>query len=52
MFNLFIPTRYQDEIHSLVFWASGFVARSFQTAAGMRLASASPESQTPARLNL
>src|SRR2546427_7047896 len=47
-----IPNRLQDETNSLVLWVSGFVARSLQTAAGMRLARASPETQNPARLSL
>jgi hypothetical protein len=47
-----IPNHFQDETNSFVFWASGFVARSLQTAAGMRLARASPEAQNPARLSL
>jgi hypothetical protein len=47
-----IPTRVQDETNSLVLWLSGVVARSLQTASGMRLARASPESQIPSRLSL
>ncbi len=47
-----IPMSVQDETNSLVLLASGFVARSLQTAAGMRLAGASPEAKSPARLSL
>jgi len=47
-----IPNHFQNETNSLVFWAAGFVARSLQTAAGMRLACASPAAQNPARLSL
>ena len=47
-----IPNRVQDEPNSLVLWASGFVARSLQTALGMRLARASSEARNPARLSL
>ena len=35
--------RFKDETHSLVFWASGFVAHSLQIAADMRLVRASPK---------
>jgi hypothetical protein len=43
---------FQDETNSLVFLTSGFVARSLQIAADMRLARALPEVKNPARLNL
>ena len=43
---------FQDETDSLVFLTSGFVARSLQIAADMRLARALPEVKNPARLNL
>ena len=47
-----ILSRVQDETNPLVLLPSGFVARSFQTAAGMRLARVSPAGKNPARLNL
>ena len=47
-----ILIRIQDDTNSLVFLSAGFVPRSLQIAADMRLASASPEAQTPARLSL
>ena len=50
--HFLIPIRVQAELNSLVLCASGLVARSLQTAAGMRLTRASPEPQNPARLSL
>src|SRR5258708_7461596 len=50
--KVLIPIPAQDETNSLVLRVSGFVAHSLQTAAGMRLAPASPETQNPARLSL
>jgi hypothetical protein len=50
--RLLIPIRVQDETNSLVFRAAGFVARSLQIAADMRLARASPAARNPARLSL
>jgi hypothetical protein len=47
-----LKIRVQDETNSPVLLASGVVARSLQTAAGMCLARASPESKSPARLSL
>jgi hypothetical protein len=47
-----IPMSVQDETNSLVFRAAGFVARSLQIAADMRLAHASPAARNPARLSL
>src|SRR5580658_4988701 len=47
-----IPIRVQDETNSLVFRVAGFVARSLQIAADMRLARASPAARNPARLSL
>ena len=47
-----IPNRFQAETNPLVFCATGCVARSLQTAAGMRLTRALPVSQNPARLSL
>ena len=59
-----IPMSVQDEINSLVFQAAGFVARSLQIAADMRLArartdksgpplrAASPTARNPSRLSL
>ena len=47
-----IPNRVQDETNSLVLWPAGFVARSLQIAADMRLARASRAGQNPARLSL
>ena len=47
-----ILSRVQDETNPLVLLPSSFVARSFQTAAGMRLARVSPAGKNPARLNL
>ncbi len=50
--EVLIPIRVQDEPNSLVWRASGFVARSLQPAAGMRLAGASPATRHPSRLSL
>ena len=47
-----IPTHIKDETDSLVLWVASFVARSLQTAAGMRLARALPATQNPARPSL
>ena len=47
-----IPNRFQAETNPLIFCATGCVARSLQTAAGMRLTRALPVSQNPARLSL
>lgn len=38
--GLIIPNRFQDETNSLVLWPPGFVARSLQITADMRLARA------------
>jgi len=43
---------FQDDTNSLVFWTSGFVARSLRIVADMRLARALPEVQNPARLSV
>jgi hypothetical protein len=52
--TLLIPIYFQDETNSLVFWTTGFVARSLsrRVGTGMRLARASPVVQNPARLSL
>jgi hypothetical protein len=52
MRGLFIPMSVQDEANPLVFQAAGFVARSLQIAADMRLARFSPAARNPARLSL
>jgi hypothetical protein len=39
---------FQDDTNSLVFWTSGFVARSLRIAADMRLAHASLAGKIPA----
>jgi hypothetical protein len=43
---------FRDETNSLVFLTAGFVARSLQIAAVIRLARSLPEVKNPAHLNL
>ena len=47
-----IPSCFQDETNSLVWRASGFVARQSQITADMLLPRASPYARHPARLSL
>jgi hypothetical protein len=50
--TMLIPMSVQDETNSLVLRAAGFVARSLQITADMRLARASPAARNPARFSL